>query len=160
MLIVLEGCDGTGKSTLANSLAKVLGAEIIHCSQYTPNDYNFFTQIIESSKDRHIIADRFMYGQFVYQNEEERPLSEMSKYGYGKSALGNLHMLETQILEAGGRVIHVVAPIEEIQERLQLRGEVVINGLTIEEVVSRFKGTFRHSILPIIEWDTSRYIYE
>ena len=66
MLIVLEGCDGSGKTTVARNLQNILpDAEIIHCTRETPNDYSFFWHLIQASKDRHIIADRFCYGQFV-----------------------------------------------------------------------------------------------
>ena len=173
MLIVLEGCDGTGKSTLAKTLATILDAEIIHCSQYTPNDYSFFHSIIEASRTKNIIADRFCYGQFVYQTEDERPLHiptsgihivTIGKDSYpvenGFSSLGSLHVLETEMLAAGAKIIHVTAPVDEIEERLQARKERLINGLSIEEVVNRFKGTFKMSMLPIIEYNTGRYKYE
>lgn len=160
MLIVLEGCDGCGKSTLAETLEKVMGAEIIHCSQYTPNNYDFFHSIIEASKTKNIIADRFMYGQFVYQEEQDRPLSHVHIYQGGKSALNNLHDLEIELLAAGGKVVHVVAPVEEIKDRLQERGEIVINGISVEDVVARYRGTFKNSILPIVELSTGKYQFD
>jgi thymidylate kinase len=158
MLIILKGCDGTGKTTLANSLAAVMNAEIIHCSQYTPNDFNFFSKVIEASKNRNIIADRFMYGQFVYQEEEDRPLRDYINEDV--SSLYNLHRLEVKLLEAGGRVVHVTAPDGEIKERLQERGEILINGLTVEEVQARFRGTFKLSMLPIVTWNTGKYQFD
>lgn len=173
MLIVLEGCDGVGKSTLANNLATVMNAEVIHCSQYTPNNYEFFHNIIEASKTKNIIADRFCYGQFVYQEEFERPLAIMAnathnvtigkdefEFPNGTPALHVLHRLETEMLQAGATVVHVTAPIEEIKERLEARKEYLINGLTVEQVVDKFRGTFKMSILPVVEWSTGRYIYE
>lgn len=149
MLVILEGCDGSGKTTLAKNLAKAMNAEIIHCNQYTPNNYKFFCDIIESSRERNIIADRFMYGQFVYQEEGERRLTTQFA-----SALENLHKLEAKLIECGGKVVFVTAPIEEIKERLQLRGETLINKLSVETVLSRFKGTFNLSMLTIEEWNT------
>lgn len=127
MLIILEGCDGVGKTTLAKQLKTILGAQIVHCTIKTPNDYDFFHAIIEASKTQHIIADRFMYGQFVYQKENERKLT-----------LKQLHTLETECLQAGAKVIHVRAESWLIAQRLNARGETLINGLTVDEVVSRF----------------------
>ena len=173
MLIVLEGCDGTGKTTLAENLAKIIGTEIIHCSQYTPNNYSFFHSIIEASWERNIIADRFCYGQFVYQEEFERPLrikqegthsviigNDVYEFPNDTSALEVLHILETEMLQVDAKIIHVVAPVDEIKERLETRKEALINGLTIEEVISKFKGIFNLSILPVIEYNTGRFKYE
>ena len=173
MLVVLEGCDGSGKSTLAKELSEIMNAEVIHCSQYTPNDYSFFHNIIEASKARNIIADRFCYGQFVYQKEHERPLhikqegthsvvigSDVYEFENGCSALDILHLLETEMLEAGSRVVYVTAPDDEIKERLQNRQEQLINGMTVEAVQNNFKSIFSFSILPIITYDTGRFKYE
>lgn len=173
MLVVLEGCDGTGKTTLAEDLAKIMDAEIIHCSQCTPNDYTFFHNIIEASKSMNIIADRFCYGQFVYQDEEKRPLAIKSKgthsvvigndvyeFDNGVPAIKMLHLLETEMLAAGSKVIHVTAPVEEIKDRLETRNEILINNFTVEEVMNRFHSIFKMSILPVIKYDTGRYKYE
>ena len=147
MLVVLEGCDGSGKSTVARSLAKVLGAEIIHCTSTTPNDKKFFESIIEASKTRNIIADRFCYGQFVYQKEKDRPLGNIQ----------NLHRLETKMLKAGARVVYVEAPVDEVEQRLKARGEKLINGLSVSEVMVRYEDVLNNQSMlggRLIRWDT------
>ena len=90
MLVVLEGCDGSGKSTLARFLSKIMNAEIVHCTASTPNNYDYFLNIIEASKTRNIIADRFCYGQFVYQEAEDRRLNMYQLY---KLVVQKLYML-------------------------------------------------------------------
>ena len=144
MLVVLEGCDGTGKTTLANTLAAIMNAEVIHCTKETPNDYQFFHGIIEASKTRNIIADRFMYGQFVYQEKKDRALTKKERY-----------LLETEILAAGGSVVLVTAPEKEIEKRLRLRGETLINGLEIDEVLNKFERLSEESILNFVVYSTS-----
>lgn len=147
MLIVLEGCDGTGKSTLASSLACLLNAEIIHCSSKTPNDKEFFEEIIEASKTRNIIADRFCYGQFVYQEQGERPLGCMH----------DLNRLETKMLAAGAKVVWVCASNDTVEDRLRQRNEKCLNDLSVEEVQSRFRSLFDHFSLfsnSYISWST------
>lgn len=147
MLVVLEGCDGSGKSTLAANLAQILDAEIIHCTSKTPNDRKFFEGIVKASRKRNIIADRFCYGQFIYQKEKDRPLKSVK----------NLNNLEAKMLEAGAKIIYVEAPAKEIEERLSSRGERVINELSVSDVLSRYQDMFvRDSILgdSVIRWDT------
>ena len=141
MLVVLEGCDGAGKSTLAEFLAKLLNADIVHCTAETPNDYGFFYNIIEVARTRNIIADRFCYGQFVYQEKDERKLSESA-----------LRMLETRMLEANSKVILVTAPEDIIIARLASRGE--ITHMPVKDILIRFDKVMSKSILPVMRYDT------
>ena len=143
MLVVLEGCDGTGKTTLATRLAKVLNGEIIHCNTKTPNDYSFFEALILASKDKNIIADRFCYGQFVYQEEADRKLTKEQ-----------LYELEVLMLRENAKVIWVDAKLETIEERLDSREEKLINGLTPAQVCDRYSELFGDSILPVQRWVT------
>ena len=150
MLIVLEGCDGAGKTELANFLAKILKADIIHCSTHTPNNYSFFYDIIQAARGKkNIIADRFCYGQFVYQQPEDRPLKE-----FNLTAEEGLSLLERTMLATRAKVIYVTAPAEVIKKRLAARGEELINGLTVEEVLSRFDEITHNSLLPWIVYNT------
>ena len=144
MLIVLEGCDGTGKSTVANNLKQVIhDAEIVHCTRFTPNDFRFFLDLIEASKTKNIIADRFCYGQFVYQTLEERPLDE-----------DELIDLEVQMIAAGAKVIHVCASVDEIKDRLNLRGEET--SLPVEDICNGFLDLFERTLIkPFVWWTGS-----
>lgn len=142
MLFVLEGCDGSGKSTVAQHLKNVLpGAEIIHCTRTTPNDMNFFESLIKAADHRDIIADRFCYGQFVYQNANERHLSD-----------DDLVRLEAMLLEHNARVIHVAASVDEIEDRLTFRGEET--SLPVREICDRYLYLFENLTLikPYVWW--------
>ena len=143
MLIVLEGCDGVGKTTIARNLASVLDARIIHCTAKTPNDYEFFKGIIDASKYQNIIADRFCYGQFVYQEANERKLTP-----------GELVRLELAMIEAGAKVIHVHAPVSEVEQRLRYRNEKT--DLPVAEIMDKFIDVFEHSLeKPMLWWTGS-----
>ena len=140
MLIVLEGCDGVGKTTIARNLANVLDARIIHCTAHTPNDYKFFKSIIDVSRSQNIIADRFCYGQFVYQTEEERKLTRIE-----------LTQLELDMIDAGAKVIHVHAPVDEVKARLRYRNEKT--DLPVEEIMDKFIDLFETSLeQPMLWW--------
>ena len=149
MLYILEGCDGTGKTTLANKLKRLLDAEIIHCTAMTPNDMEFFISIAKAAADKNIIADRFCYGQFIYQQEEERRLQSRTR-----DSIASLGLLEARMLEYGVKAIYVYASPDEIKERLSIRDETIINGLSVEEVLDRYEALKKISILPWIDWNT------
>lgn len=144
MLIVLEGCDGTGKTTIANNLKAILpNAEIIHCTTQTPNDFEFFKNLILASQNRDIIADRFCYGQFVYQNDAERHLTPEELYA-----------LEVGMISAGAKVIHVTAPVNTIKERLGWRMEKPMH--PVEEITDRYINLFERTLIkPHLWWTGS-----
>ena len=144
MLIVLEGCDGSGKTTIANNLKAILpNAEIIHCTTETPNDLEFFTDLIRAADCRNIIADRFCYGQFVYQSPEERHLTKEQ-----------LMELETLMLASGAKVIHVTAPVNTIKTRLSWRNEKAMR--PVEEITSRYIDLFERTLIkPHLWWTGS-----
>ena len=141
MLIVLEGADGVGKSTIAKRLARILNARIIHCTKDTPNDLAYFRSILYASEEQHIIADRFCYGQFVYQSEEERKLTR-----------DELYRLEADMLNMGAKVIYVTASEKTIEARLNKRNEIPM--YPVKELLERFDTVMKQSTLQIEIWRT------
>lgn len=142
MLFVLEGCDGSGKTTVAKHIKNILpDAEIVHCTTDTPNNYKFFKDIIKAAETRDIIADRFCYGQFVYQEPSERNLS-----------YENLLSLEAYMIAHGVKVIHVTASVDEIENRLAFRGEKTT--LPVREICDRYLDLFEEKTLikPYLWW--------
>ena len=112
MMIVLEGVDGAGKTTLANILAKTYNAGIIHATRETPNNWAWFNELMDVARDRNVIMDRSFWGQFVYQDPEERKLS-----------WEQLHELEHRLEQEDGKLIYVTADDEDILKRLSDRAE-------------------------------------
>ena len=100
MLIVLEGCDGSGKSTLVDLLKNLSynpeNVEVIHATRETPNDMEWFSKIMDRAKDHNVIMDRAFWGQFVYQNPKERKLG-----------FNDLSKLERRLADEGGKLIYL-----------------------------------------------------
>lgn len=143
MLIVLEGCDGVGKTTVAEQLAsEIKDAQIVHCTRETQNDFEFFMDFIERAKTENIILDRGMYGQFVYQEHNERKLTPEQ-----------LLELEKQMSAIKARVFYICASRDAIRSRLNARLEVL--SLPLETILARYESIFARSIIPIYVWDTT-----
>lgn len=141
MLIVLEGVDGSGKSTLAQFLSNLLNAEIIHATAQTPNTFEWFEGIMNRAMTKNIIADRFFWGQFVYQEPEDRHITK-----------DQLHQLEAY-LKGIGVIVYVEAPLDTIKARLDSRGERTEK--SIETLTGLFERRVWSCSCPVIVYDTS-----
>lgn len=67
MKIIIEGPNGTGKSTFIEKLLRIeafSGFEIEHTSQYSPNDFKFHSNMINMPQD--MVFDRFYVGETIY----------------------------------------------------------------------------------------------
>lgn len=69
MKIILEGADGTGKTTLAKILADKYGLDICHCTQHDPSDFNFYK---ETMRKENTVWDRHTIGELIYPIVFER----------------------------------------------------------------------------------------
>ena len=152
MLIILEGCDATGKTTLANMLAPLLNAQIVHSTAETPNDYRYFEELLRASEYTNIIADRFCYSQFVYQDSEHRPLKLVSdEYMTIKNEWEILHMLECEMLRYNTKLIYCYADAGVIAERMIARGE---DPIAIDEILCGYRDLWKKTLIQPIWYKT------
>lgn len=63
MKIIIEGCDGTGKTTLAKKLARKYKCDVIHMTNKDPKDFNFYSQSLRKTK---AIYDRNFLSEMIY----------------------------------------------------------------------------------------------
>ena len=159
MLIILEGCDATGKTTLANMLAPLLNAQIVHSTAKTPNTYGYFEELLRASEHTNIIADRFCYSQFVYQDSEYRPLNpelypkDNSNWLFYRcrNEWSVLYDLETQMLRYNTKVIYCYADADVIADRMIARGE---NPNGIDEILNGYKNLWTQTLIQPIWYKT------
>lgn len=152
MLIALEGCDGTGKSTLVKLLKTCYNvSEIIHCTAETPNDYAYFKDIIDRARYKTIICDRFFWGQFVYQIPEQRRLTEQQ--------LIQLYY-EMWYVNKNNMMILVEAPMSEVLKRLDERNETT--ALPVSEIMHKFRTIARKAShrIPVYVYNSSTGVIE
>ena len=142
MMIVLEGTDGAGKTTLANLLSKTYNAGIIHATRETPNDWAWFNELMDLAKDRNIIMDRSFWGQFVYQEPEERKLT-----------WEQLRELEHRLDQEGGKLIYVTADPADVLARLGARAETL--SLPLDILKARYRFCINRADCPVTIYNTS-----
>lgn len=142
MMIVLEGIDGVGKTTLANLLSRTYNAGIVHATRETPNDWAWFSELMDLAKDRNIIMDRAFWGQFVYQEPEERKLT-----------WEQLHELEHRLDQEGGKLIYVTATTSDINTRLGARAEKL--SLPLDILKARYRTVIDLADCRVITYNTS-----
>lgn len=142
MMIVLEGIDGVGKTTLANLLSKTYNAGIIHATRETPNNWTWFNELMDLAKDRNLIMDRAFWGQFVYQDPEERKLT-----------WEQLCELEHRLEQEDGYIIYVTASDGDIKSRLGARAEVL--SCPLETLKERYEHMIISAECRVITYNTS-----
>ena len=129
MNIVIEGCDGTGKSTLAKFLAERFGLYYWHES--APRSFDEYCQMLKSGG---VVFDRFCFGQFVYNETQDRKLNDEG-----------LRALVRDIFPATNTLlIYVDCSTEEIIKRLIARGEgSAAVRPDMEKWIKNIRGTYR-----------------
>ena len=115
MIIILEGPDGSGKTTLANLLHKQTGFTLLHRSYDTdkaPDLFNEYAQVLKAGKN--CIMDRGWYSELVYG-----PVMR----GSSKISYPQMYELERLATKYGAIIIHCSAPEATLWKRCLRRGE-------------------------------------
>ena len=147
-VVVLEGCDGTGKTTLANTLAARYDYAIVHSGR-TPDGVDLVARY------RSILAipgkialDRSFISELVYG-----PLQ------YGRSRLTASDAAELAFLVAARRgvLVHLTGFPETIATRLRARDESAPSVERIRALTEAYRDVFAAlaGTAPIITADTT-----
>lgn len=139
MNIVIEGCDGTGKSSIAQHLAERFNLYYWHESQ--PRTFEEYCQMLGFDKNgadpKGVVFDRFCFGQFVYNAPEER-----------KMIPEELRKLVTEVFAQTDTILlYVDAKTDTIISRLIQRGEGDPKQIAeMEKWVKNIRGTYRQTL--------------
>jgi len=111
-LIILEGCDGVGKTTLAEELSARHGYMIVHAAR-TPDGTDLFAKysaVLE--RPGPLVLDRSFPSELVYG-----PLD----HGRSRLTLVDVLRLAATAADRGGILVHLTGQPDVIAARLQVR---------------------------------------
>jgi thymidylate kinase len=111
-VIVLEGCDGAGKTTVASRLASGCGYALVHSGR-TPDGADLaerYRAILR--RPGKLVLDRSFVSELVYG-----PL----RHGGSRLSVTEAIALASIVAERNGVIVHLAASPEEIAARLRLR---------------------------------------
>lgn len=111
-VVVLEGCDGTGKTTLADALAATHGHSVVHSGR-TPDGHDLarrYREIIATPGK--IVLDRCFISELVYG-----PLY----HGRSRITLSAAIGLARIVAARGGVIVHLTGNSDVLADRLRAR---------------------------------------
>jgi thymidylate kinase len=133
--IVFEGCDGTGKTTLAEATAQNINASLIHSTLTPPGTDLVTTYHCLLEPAGRLVFDRCFLSELVYG-----PLYR----GHTRLTYQHMATLVRHVVARNGIFVHVTAPANVIRQRLVARGERHLPDLDeIELVCDRYDELFR-----------------
>jgi len=136
MLIIFEGPDGAGKSTIAAIIASFLKVPIINNSYKDPCDYDWFKHQLEKHST---IIDRTFISEIVYSKVKGR-VSNLTP--------GGIASLQDICVQRNHLIVYCTGSPELIIERAFSRGEDYVNEKELIEVIDGYEFYFEHVAKP------------
>lgn len=157
MIILVEGPDGAGKSTLVDKIAAAsrnarkwhFGAPINDQAAF---DYYkcYAVAIKECTPDTVNIFDRSWYSDMVYGPIMRQRIEMTQEHADMLSAMC--------VASGGGLVVYCTAPIKTLWSRCRQRGETYVNSYeTLSKLANEYTNVMKNCVtyLPVIRYDTA-----
>lgn len=147
-LIVVDGCDGTGKSSLATVLADRHGYTTVHAT-LTPAGADLFTKYQAMlAVRRPVVLDRSFVSEMVYG-----PLDR----GHSRLSFDQVAQLAALTAQRGGILVHLTGQAEQIAARLLARDGYAPELRRIRTLTAAYADVFSQlaNHVPVITIDTT-----
>jgi thymidylate kinase len=155
MLIVIEGTDGSGKTTLADELerrllgtrhAKLVRRHFGPPEQHPLWEYERWLDFYRPGHGTHVILDRFHWGEMIY--------SELYRGGSRLGEAGWWH-IEQYLRSRGALMVHATGDPVKIADRQVALGEDFLQVKDATNVWESFRAIAKASILPVETYDST-----
>lgn len=136
-IIILEGCDKTGKTTLARALARMLGWPVVAFKQpkTTPPVDEYFRAALQPGR---FIFDRFHLGQLVYG-----PV-----YRGERDRRERFRLLELLLRARGAVLVYLRHCVPELIQRFRRDREDFAKEGDVSRLLTLYEGVYTWSCLP------------
>lgn len=147
MLIIISGCDRSGKTSIANKFIEKTNYQYTHFS--SPKDkedgkHQYFDFIASINPGENYLCDRFYEGEFVYA-----PIYRGYKLDYAKQ-------LEDEILyKMNALYVYVKTDLDIIKERISKVGEEYVKDEDLEKVINNYECFIPNCRLPYLILDNN-----
>ena len=148
MLIIIEGCDGAGKSSLVQALHAAIAAEelgpcaIKHFgppTSWAVSEYELPLHDYAAGSGSHLICDRYHLGEYVY-GPIYRGRSELE-------GAGGAHV-RAALARRGAFIVYLLPPRAQLQAAVAERGDGYIDQRDINEIATRYARLSEAETLP------------
>lgn len=146
--LVLEGCDGVGKTTLARRLSVDHGFTVVH-SPRTPDHLDLarrYRAIL--AQEGHLLFDRYFLSELVYG-----PLTR----GRSRITWSEAIDLAESVIARDGLLVHLTAPTAVVHQRLLTRDGGAISLDDVTALITAYRRVFETlaDYAPVLTIDTS-----
>jgi predicted ATPase len=147
-VVVLDGCDGTGKTTLAEALRDQCGYAVIHSGR-TPDGTDIaerYRQLLAGPEP--FVLDRSFISELVYG-----PLF----HGQSRITAGTAASLAGTVATRGGVLVHLTGDPDTITTRLRVRDGTAPARDQISGIVGAYEKVFSllEQFAPVLTADTT-----
>ena len=148
-ILILEGADCAGKTSLINLLSSTLDFQVIKGSSFEHSQCNnteLFSKFKEMTKERMVVFDRFIYSNEVYAQlyDDFAILSD-----------GQRREIETDI-SSRALLIYLEADIDILTSRMDKRGDDYVTVDRLQSIKDKYEESLSKNTLDYVRIDTSR----
>jgi thymidylate kinase len=147
-LVVIDGCDGAGKSTLAQAVATRHGHAVVHAA-LTPEGVDLFAKYQAIlARPGPLVLDRSFVSELVHG-----PLDR----GHSRLTLTQATQLAAIVAQRGGILIHLTGQPDQIAARLLARDGHTPPLARVSALITAYADTFGKldAHAPVITIDTT-----
>jgi thymidylate kinase len=145
-MIIIEGCDATGKTTLAKELAEKLNFDYFKDGFHRLGVKYYLNTA--KAKDQNTICDRFHLGEYVYpiiKKDGRIPLTKAQQF-----------LIEKELLINKSVLIYCETSKDFIANKFDTRGEDFVVKNDINQIISLFRERVEISLLPKFYFDVQK----